>query len=300
MTFRVAVLLAAYNGADWICAQIDSILGQAGVDVDLFVGDDFSIDATLEIIACTYGHNKRVSIVDKTRVRYGSPAANFFRLFASVSFEKYDYIFLADQDDYWHSTKITSAIEAMTTARVDCYASDLTCLYSDGKRKPLRKSYPQTRNDFLFQGASAGCTYGLSRRAANLCKDSFTLLTDEQKKVLSHDWTIYAITRSNSLDWVLDQNIYIDYRQHGANAYGALGWGSYIKRLRLLKSGWYRKSIIALADICFLNSEQLKIISALKRWGWKDRVFVLSRSWSLRRRPVEKIYVMMLIIFNAL
>jgi glycosyltransferase involved in cell wall biosynthesis len=44
---KVLVLLAAFNGSDWIVEQIESILGQEGVDLSLLIGDDGSTDGTL-------------------------------------------------------------------------------------------------------------------------------------------------------------------------------------------------------------------------------------------------------------
>jgi len=43
---RVAVLLAAYNGEQWIRYQLDSIWSQEGVTVDVFVSLDVSSDST--------------------------------------------------------------------------------------------------------------------------------------------------------------------------------------------------------------------------------------------------------------
>lgn len=300
MKFRVAILLATFNGSAWIKEQIDSILAQVDVEIALFIGDDCSSDGTVAMIGREYGRDARVSVLEGVHGKYGSPAANFFRLLLDVSFEKFDYVFLSDQDDYWYSNKIYSAIQKMRLLGADCYAADLVCLYPDGRRKLLRKSYMQTENDFLFQGASAGCTYGLSVAAANLCKTAVAEMSQDFRKLISHDWAIYALTRSNMYKWVLDSGIYIDYRQHGKNAYGALGVKSYAKRFNLLRNGWYRQSIIALGGVCVLNEDQAKIILAVERFNFRDRVFLLSRSWSFRRRPIEKIYLMGLLLFNLI
>lgn len=300
MKFRVAILLAAFNGSTWIKEQIDSILAQIDVEVELFIGDDSSSDGTVATIGREYGRDTRVSVLEGVHGKYGTPAANFFRLLSDVSFEKFDYVFLSDQDDYWYGNKIYSAIKKMRLLGADCYAADLVCLYPDGRRKLLRKSFMQTENDFLFQGASAGCTYGLSVAAANLCKNAVAGMSEDFRKSISHDWAIYALTRSNMYKWALDSDIYIDYRQHGGNAYGALGVKSYSKRFHLLRNGWYRRSVVALGGICLLNEDQAKIILAIERFGFRDRIFLLSRSWSFRRRPIEKIYLMGLLFFKLI
>ena len=43
---KVAVLLAAYNGMQWIEEQLTSILGQSAVDVTVYISIDPSTDGT--------------------------------------------------------------------------------------------------------------------------------------------------------------------------------------------------------------------------------------------------------------
>jgi len=47
---HVAVLLSAFNGASFITQQLDSIFAQHSVAVDLFLRDDGSADATVELV----------------------------------------------------------------------------------------------------------------------------------------------------------------------------------------------------------------------------------------------------------
>ena len=46
----VLVLMATYNGEEYLRCQIDSILNQKGVDVSILVSDDFSKDNTKNIL----------------------------------------------------------------------------------------------------------------------------------------------------------------------------------------------------------------------------------------------------------
>ncbi len=45
-SFKIAVLLAAYNGMEWIEEQIASILSQKGVSIKIFISVDLSSDRT--------------------------------------------------------------------------------------------------------------------------------------------------------------------------------------------------------------------------------------------------------------
>ena len=47
---KINVLMSTYNGEKYLKEQIDSILGQKGVDVHLTIRDDGSGDRTCEII----------------------------------------------------------------------------------------------------------------------------------------------------------------------------------------------------------------------------------------------------------
>ena len=47
---RVCVILASYNGSNWIKDQIQSIINQKNVKIDLVIFDDNSSDNTLQII----------------------------------------------------------------------------------------------------------------------------------------------------------------------------------------------------------------------------------------------------------
>ena len=46
----IAVLMATYNGKQWLSEQVESILQQVNVHLTLFVSDDHSTDGTLEYL----------------------------------------------------------------------------------------------------------------------------------------------------------------------------------------------------------------------------------------------------------
>ena len=47
---KVAVLMSTYNGEKFLREQIESLFAQVGVDLTVYVRDDGSSDATLEIL----------------------------------------------------------------------------------------------------------------------------------------------------------------------------------------------------------------------------------------------------------
>ena len=78
--YKVAVLLATYNGEDWIRAQISSIKNQVDCDVHIYIRDDGSSDQTLEIIN-TLTQDKQLTIIDNNGIHTGSAALGFFKIF---------------------------------------------------------------------------------------------------------------------------------------------------------------------------------------------------------------------------
>ena len=73
---KIAVLLATYNGDEFLKFQLDSIFNQKDVQVDVFISDDKSSDESLEIIQSLCKQHNNVSCINKSRM--GGPAKNFY------------------------------------------------------------------------------------------------------------------------------------------------------------------------------------------------------------------------------
>jgi rhamnosyltransferase len=155
---KVAVLMAAYNGADYISQQIDSIVNQKGVDVDLYISVDLSSDNTYSV-CCDYANNfPNIRVLDYG-ARFGSAANNFFNLISFVRDEHYDFFALSDQDDVWSSDKLIHAIDLIASTSSAAYSSDVIAFWPTGKNIYIKKSYPQTRWDYFFESPGPGCTF---------------------------------------------------------------------------------------------------------------------------------------------
>src|SRR4051812_27712290 len=77
---RILVLLATYNGVQWLREQVDSILSQDDVEVEILVGDDASKDGTGDLLRHAWAEDSRVAFRIWERAS-GSAGANFRRLF---------------------------------------------------------------------------------------------------------------------------------------------------------------------------------------------------------------------------
>lgn len=92
----ISIAMATFNGAKYICEQIDSILLQTIQDFELVINDDCSTDNTWEIVNDYALKDKRIRIFKNTEnIGY---RRNFEKLVMQC---EGDFIAFCDQDDIW-------------------------------------------------------------------------------------------------------------------------------------------------------------------------------------------------------
>lgn len=294
---QVAVLLATYNGMPYLEEQIASIFSQINVDITLFVSDDGSTDESLAFLCGIKG--KKICILPSKIT--GSGANNFYRLICDAEIVQFDYVALSDQDDVWSPRKLDRAISQIDKYKCGGYSSNLIA-FNENDRKVwyLIKSDKPRRLDYLFQGASAGCTYVLTRDAAMLVRKKISPALNTFPKNNSHDWLIYAICRSHGLGWHVDNQAHIYYRQHGQNVYGALpGYSGLVTRFRLAGSGWYRQHVLWLSKFLINTEDEIAVFLAVERLGWKERIWLAFHAKEYRRRKRDRYLLALTIIMGV-
>lgn len=295
---RVCVLLSSFNGARFIEQQVSSIVTQVGVETVVFVRDDGSSDATNDIVRALAQADSRVQVVSD--VEYGPtglPTKAFLRLFALVDFSDFDFVALSDQDDIWLPDKLARAITALKSSGADGFSSDLLSFYEDGRFRKIKKSGRQKTFDYLFQGASAGCTYVLTSRFASEIGERFSSVSALQQLPdrASHDWLIYALCRGVGRDWVMDAVPLVIYRQHQSNVYGAqAGLTGLISRFKLARSGWFFRQSLFLETFLPASPSRQKVFDAIRRLSFLDRIWLAINSYQFRRATRD---VVLLAIF---
>ncbi len=163
----------------------------------------------------------------------------------------------------------------------------------------LSKNPEPRQADYLFQGASAGCTYVLTRKCAELVCQKLGAIQAADLRDKSHDWLIYAICRSHGLRWLHQPAAHIFYRQHSDNLYGAMQqWSGLLKKFRLAKSGWYRQHI--LWNRVFLQGSTLEenIFLRLRRDRFVDRLWLATRARQFRREPRQALILAVLLLLG--
>lgn len=128
----MSVLLAAYNGSQFISEQIAAILAQTGLKVTLLISDDRSTDGTATKIECFPG-GKRVRVLSPTR-RMGAAAKNFFWLIGCTPSEGYDFVSFADQDDVWAEDKLSLASATLRRTGAAGYWCAVTAFWQEARK----------------------------------------------------------------------------------------------------------------------------------------------------------------------
>lgn len=292
---KVAVLLAAYNGAAWIEEQINSILNQDNVELTLFISLDKSDDNTSDILDDIVAKYANVIVLPHNHV-FGGAAKNFYYLIRNVDFSQFDYVSLSDQDDIWDLDKLSRAVGFLSDFSV--YSSNVTAFYSDGRRLLIDKAQPQVRYDYLFEAAGPGCTYVM--KASFAIEFQKFIITHESavNDVALHDWLLYAFSRSQNYTWYIDPIAKMKYRQHESNQVGANNTlPAAIKRFRLIKNKWYRSQIIKVA--CLLGLQDLALMSKGVSNGYFGSLYLLFYINKVRRRARDRLALAIALLFNV-
>lgn len=226
----IDILLATYNGARFLPAQIDSILGQTYQDWRLLIRDDGSTDATLEIIDRYAGqHPGRIEVIRDGRPNLGV-AGNFSTL---MERSDADCIMFCDQDDVWLPEKVAESHAAMQELELR-YGSDTPLLVHtnlsvvDQDLKLIHRSFWRYQKldpergrslvSLLVQNVVTGCAAMANRRL----KDMALPLPHD---VRMHDWWLALVAAAfGCCDYV--PRPLVLYRQHGANILGAKDHGA--------------------------------------------------------------------------
>lgn len=292
---RCLVLLATYNGDRWLDTQLKTIYNQAGVSVTVIARDDCSSDRTVDILK-SYVTSHGLHLLSSDSNRLGSANKNFLKLICSVDPYNYDYIALADQDDVWLPTKLERAILRLNDLSADAYSSDVEAFWESGRSRILKKSYRQKSFDHFFSSPGPGCTFVFKASLFTVVKKWVRLNLNALNNIWVHDWILYAFIRSSGYRWTIDDYVSMRYRQHCANEIGANAGISAVKaRLRRVRSGDYRKNILSISS---LTGAPSRMIQAIDRLELRDRLWLISHMYHLRRslKEVFAIAILMLIM----
>lgn len=221
---RTLILLATYNGAPYLKAQLDSLLAQTDARWDLLVSDDGSTDDTRTLLAqfaqtaAQQGH--RLHIIDGPQK---GAAANFLYLLQNC--EPYlnasSFLAFCDQDDVWFDDKLERARKALGNDDATARAFRGRTLIVDNDLKNGKKGalYPRRASfrNALVQNTMPGNTCVFNPRATHALITASQLISE----TIVHDWWAYQVMMGIEATLLYDTEPCIYYRQHSGNEIGA-------------------------------------------------------------------------------
>jgi len=214
---RVAILLATFNGEQYLASQLKTIECQTHENWCIHAADDGSTDGTLSIL-----QDVARALGDcRLNVRKG-PGQGFVTNFLSLVCARdinAEYFAFADQDDLWDTDKLERGLAAL-----EGVPNDVPALYCARTRtvdaqggliglSPLFLRPPSFRNA-LIQNLGAGNTMMFNSAARELLRNVGLV------NVPAHDWWAYLVVSVYGGVIVYDAEPCLSYRQHGHNIIG--------------------------------------------------------------------------------
>lgn len=235
----VAVLMAVRNGERYLSRQLDSLARQESVRIDLWISDDGSQDASVDVIrrAADSWQLGRVRLFEGPQRGF---AENFRSLLVRAEVEA-DFYAFCDQDDVWDDDKLAHAVVWLKTQgpeRPALYCSRTRIISVDGEAiglSPLFSRAPSFRNA-LVQSIAGGNTMVMNRAAREILMEA-----SRRTGFVSHDWWCYLMVSGTGGTVYYCPDPRIGYRQHDDNLVGQNNtWRARVSRFGFLLRGRFR------------------------------------------------------------
>lgn len=218
----VLIMMATYNGENYLKEQIESIQHQTYQNWNLIIQDDGSKDATLKIIDDYCAKDSRITKAINLGLYHG--VYNNFHLLANKckSMDLYDFYMFSDQDDVWDDDKIEKILYRISDKQKNkpiFYYANMRLIDGNGNilngnmNKLLGIQYINKISTF-FSHNVFGCNC-LMNRAAFLSVPIIDV-TDGRVNILAHD-NLYAKFSALLGTVIYDDDCIMSYRRHGLN-----------------------------------------------------------------------------------
>ena len=204
----IAVVMSTYNGERFLAEQIDSVLGQQGCNVRLFVRDDGSRDGTANVLKDYADRGLLEFVVGDNR----GMVPSFFAALAMVP-DTFEFIAFCDQDDVWHPDKLSHALSVLSQR--DLTIPQLYCseyIFCDEQLNRTARSHLNRIGvnfpKLMAENVCSGNTMLMNRAL-------FTeLLADGPEDVYVHDWWA-ALVAAGIGELTFDDFTSLEYRRAG-------------------------------------------------------------------------------------
>lgn len=313
---KLQILMSSYNGKKYLKKQLDTILMQdceekGLASFTLLIRDDGSSDGTQSILE---EYSKKYPY--KIKWYQGSNKGviqSFFDLMSKA--DEADYYALADQDDYWFPSKMSTGIKkirqmSLGQAKIPLlYCCRPTLADKNLNLLPINVDNPKMKPGFgnaLIENIVTGCTTVFNNKLRQMVIDKLPKFTT------MHDRWMYLIATCFGKIYY-DEKSYILYRQHQDNAVGknTEKFAELIYRIKKFKKDSESSSRQALEFMRIFNKEfkentnnSVKYNKKLLKvfiYGKQDRIIrkkLIKTKKIYRQRYLDNQIFKVLIFFN--
>lgn len=214
----VSVVLATYNGEQYLSEQLASLASQVVLPAELVVGDDGSADRTVDIVQDFASSSAFPVRLVRQEERLGY-AANFL---ATAGKAVGSVVAFCDQDDIWHPEKLARVVEAFAnSSKVVLVAHQAQLVTADGipiRRRRMFPTLPARRYPLGTLPLPWYRGFSLSARR-ELLNYATPDVSNHLGATLAHDGWLWVIASCVG-DSVILPDVLVSYRQHYANVIG--------------------------------------------------------------------------------
>jgi glycosyltransferase involved in cell wall biosynthesis len=294
---QVDVLLATFNGENYLGAFLNSLKNQVGVKIILHVSDDGSTDQTLDILREHVSHFHEYHFYQNHHLG----AKNNFAFLLRKS--KSDFIAFADQDDLWFPNHLENSINRImdfstVPAGTFCDVVEFDATKNSQRRWPNIERLD--RNFLFFENTVRGCSLLINSKAR-----SSIVFSD---KAIMHDWWIGLILQYTGI-LIYSSKPEILYRLHENNLIGARkNLPARIKRFRNSSNNGIWLPIQQLVEFVSIYSTKItpekkdifkEIQGILKKSTLPRRIGIVFRLTRYRRSFTDEILVRLIILLRG-
>lgn len=238
---KVSVVIATYNGENFIESQLLSIINQSHVVNEIIISDDSSTDDTLKKARCILNKSSIDFLILQNRNK--GVVNNFSN---ALRFVSGDVVFFSDQDDIWMDNKVEVILGIFKNNKdlLLCFSNAI--LFDDTKASNFFKTdlfqnsgfqntdlfYSNPTSFLLKRSIVTGATMAISKKLLNMALPVGDFWMHDQ-------WFSFFAALNDGIMFTDKKLIY--YRQHENNVIGAVktdlfsSFSRFIKNIKNLK-----------------------------------------------------------------
>jgi len=259
----VTILMATYNGRQYLSEQIDSILNQAYPDWQLIVRDDGSDDGTVQLLAEYVKNDPRIHLVEDDLGRLGA-VGNFSQLCVYANNLTSSYYCFSDQDDVWFVDKVKNLLKLMREMEKKHSIDTPFLIYSDLNVVDQNLSLMHRSNmrvQRLFNESDSPLSVLLAQNYVTGCavminKPLLDIALPISKEIAMHDWWLALCAAVFGSIGFIDEPL-LKYRQHGNNEVGAKHLSDFLNPI----TGKWKKRWLEGRDNLFQSMKQAEALA---------------------------------------